>query len=570
MKASTDISTITENNEPEINESVDAYIKEHFIPFLKRWSFLKKRNLGFKSKTKMIVSSKKGPNGPSTVSSHKDLGTLYKYNPELLDKIKRMLTIFGSQLNPYEFLDHRDEHGCSPESTKIAFLPDKACKTRIVAMADWYSQVSLSAIHNNVMQILRSNRNDLTHDQNLIPKRIQKWTSMGLPMYSSDCSAFTDRLPKALNKALVNHLYGNEVADLWMSICANREFKVQERTVQYAVGNPMGFLSSWPTSTLVHHIIVLIVMKQKGIRKGTRLHQNDYMIIGDDIIMTNKIVYDGYKLTLNALGMQISKKKCTESSQATSGEFAKRLFLRGKEVTGLPVSLLKSSSKRPELLLELHRIMIERGYKHTNAAFYIDLYIHKYLLKRDAKNILIVLSAPKELNGQPINWLGRELEIPFMSLGSPSELFNMHYKSRLFHFLKKVKDLEDHSKNGKVDFKDNEGTNIPTVHPLRTILLLKSAKYRGSGMNSTDLFDKWLLDEDRDYAFLPSINAYLRPSKDARATKATFDEVRLTYRLLQDTELLSNMESELIVNKVPDASMFQRSFIENLLFSKKL
>jgi hypothetical protein len=65
------------------------------------------------------------------------------------------------------------------------------------------------------------------------------------------------------------------------------------------------------------------------------------------------------------LGVNISTAKCTRSDIG-SGEFAKRLYRRGTEITGIPVNLLTNIVKQPENYIELVRVMRERGYNEKD------------------------------------------------------------------------------------------------------------------------------------------------------------------------------------------------------------
>jgi len=60
------------------------------------------------------------------------------------------------------------------------------------------------------MKALAKKRNDLTFEQNGIPKLVHK---LGKELFSSDMSAFTDRFPRVLEQAVVAAVHGDEMAD---------------------------------------------------------------------------------------------------------------------------------------------------------------------------------------------------------------------------------------------------------------------------------------------------------------------------------------------------------------------
>lgn len=71
-----------------------------------------------------------------------------------------------------------------------------------------------------------------------------------------DLSAATDRLPVLLQSALLDHLLGNSIGQLWAAVLTRRNYylpKVNRKEmscgpvpqyIKYAVGQPMGALSS--------------------------------------------------------------------------------------------------------------------------------------------------------------------------------------------------------------------------------------------------------------------------------------------------------------------------------------
>jgi hypothetical protein len=64
-----------------------------------------------------------------------------------------------------------------------------------------------------------------------------------------------------------------------------------------------------------------------------------YLILGDDVAIFDPNVYHRFLENIEALGVQVSKVKSTESYH--SAEMAKRLFSQGSEVTGFPIGILK-------------------------------------------------------------------------------------------------------------------------------------------------------------------------------------------------------------------------------------
>jgi hypothetical protein len=92
----------------------------------------------------------------------------------------------------------------------------------------------------------------------------------------------------------------------------------------------MGAYSSWAVFTITHHLVVQYAAYLCG-----HITFNDYILLGDDIVIKNNRVANKYITLMTRWGVDISKTK-THVSYDTY-EFAKRWIKNGKEITGLPL-----------------------------------------------------------------------------------------------------------------------------------------------------------------------------------------------------------------------------------------
>jgi hypothetical protein len=76
---------------------------------------------------------------------------------------------------------------------------------------------------------------------------------------------------------------------------------------------------------------------------------NDYIILGDDIVIKNNKVAEKYKAIMTRLGVDISLPK-THVSKDTY-EFAKRWIKDGKEITGIPLRGILNNFNNPKIVL---------------------------------------------------------------------------------------------------------------------------------------------------------------------------------------------------------------------------
>lgn len=133
-------------------------------------------------------------------------------------------------------------------------------------MVDVWTQSVLKPLHDTISEILRSIPNDGTFDQGGAVKRcFAKVKTFGCS-FGYDLSAATDRLPIALQVAILESIIGVPAAASWKHLLVSRTYmlSVDEgpsrgadvRELKYAVGQPMGALSSFNMLALTHHLIV--------------------------------------------------------------------------------------------------------------------------------------------------------------------------------------------------------------------------------------------------------------------------------------------------------------------------
>lgn len=155
--------------------------------------------------------------------------------------------------------------GSNPALGKLSLKQEAAGKVRVFAMVDCWTQWLLKPLHSVIFdQILSGIPQDGTMDQ-LRPVRTLLETK---PTYlaSLDLSAATDRLPLWLQKLILTFWLGQYFADAWAALLINRDYSLTipfnvdglpgRYRVRYAVGQPMGALSSWAMLALTHHFIV--------------------------------------------------------------------------------------------------------------------------------------------------------------------------------------------------------------------------------------------------------------------------------------------------------------------------
>lgn len=319
-------------------------------------------------------SSASGPNGQAVWNSHLDAKAILEDSEvhnnlvamcNLLER-KDLLTVLEEAASLPNLVGIGEE---KPLHSKLHVLFEKGDKARVIAIIDYFTQEVLSPFHDTIASILKGIPQDGTFDQNKIADKVRILTEENdLPLYSFDLTAATDRLPVILQRLIIQRLINVEgFGFLWQKLLTFRTFQTETgEQVRYQVGQPMGAKSSFPMLGLTHHIIVQIA----AIRAGYQNKFNNYVVLGDDIMLADSKVSSKYLQLMTDLGLEISKHKSIVSTPETTtlpiAEICRRVFVSGFEVTPIPMKLVANVFENNLLAVQLQSKMSERG------LFYIE------------------------------------------------------------------------------------------------------------------------------------------------------------------------------------------------------
>jgi hypothetical protein len=315
------------------------------------------------------ISTRNGPNGPAILNAPIDREAIRgtKIEAAVLELAKltnnRHLSglMNGTSSVPSNAPRSAKKQLCH---SRLRVKHEAGGKARIFAILDYFSQSALKPIHDVLMYWLQTEREDGTSNHSIAAKTVRKWTngSMSHDLWSFDLTTATDRFPLSLQLETLAAIFGQEIADLWKTIIADRDFigPNGETGIRFAVGQPLGALSSWATFAITHHILVRTAASLT-LKQGM---QPFYRIIGDDIcIARDRAVASKYREMLDDLGVQISLDKSVVPHQMKSkpaAELAKRLFVGGEEITPVPPdAIIQGWSDKRQLLITA----LDRGYK---------------------------------------------------------------------------------------------------------------------------------------------------------------------------------------------------------------
>lgn len=362
------LESITDEMTQETEKSVRDLSKK-FKKFLKRFTLKRKWYLGSLSDpiqpwSKVLTSLSKGPNGPAVASSHLDAVAVLQ-DENLATSLDELNSALGQDW--ISSWMKAQASSCKVEDQlytgRLGFSAEPAGKTRIFAIGDYWSQLSLKPVQVSLYKTLQSISTDATKDQNYGFSSLIK-ESCGHPTYCFDLSSASDRIPAVMQKIRLELMSDRHVADSWYRVMTKRDFfvKATKESVRWKVGQPLGLLSSFPSFSLWHHDIVQFAANWENYHKGKPLRFfKQYRLLGDDIVIFNKEVARRYQWLLKKIGLEINLSKSVIGDSVNSQiEFAKRLSLRGKEMSSIKHNILSKNDIHS--ILDLVELLSNRDF----------------------------------------------------------------------------------------------------------------------------------------------------------------------------------------------------------------
>jgi len=303
---------------------------------------------------------------------------------------------------------------------KLGVKEEAAGKVRLFAMVDAWTQWALSPLHKLIFEILKGVPEDGTFDQGAPLHKVD-----GFPgLWSLDLTAATDRLAVKLQVALLTYLFRSATfAQAWANLLVGRGYRFANfkyaafaGVYRYAVGQPMGALSSWAMLAFTHHFLVQVAAYMAGpeYASATRLYRN-YAILGDDLVIGDYEVKRCYLVVIASLGIKCGLHKSLLSPKGLALEFAKRTIWLGRDVSPIPLKELSASTKSlPEFLQFVRKYELEltQALRAFGFGWRSITWLNKPLgrLGSSIRLIILGLSIPADADSAE----------KFFSLGSPA------------------------------------------------------------------------------------------------------------------------------------------------------
>lgn len=233
---------------------------------------------------------------------------------------------------------------------KLSLKKEAAGKVRVFAMVDPITQWLLAPLHKYLFSILRGIPMDGTFNQLKPVYRLLR--SSGIRSYFSlDLSAATDRLPLSIQALLLDNLIPTSYrfGQVWAKLLVDRDYVLKSEefgisdSFRYAVGQPMGALSSWAMLAYSHHFIVQVAAWECG-HPQYKLFSS-YAVLGDDLVIADWKVAKRYLSILKDIGVECGLHKSILSHKGQGIEFAKNTFVDGVNVSPISFKELEVAHK---------------------------------------------------------------------------------------------------------------------------------------------------------------------------------------------------------------------------------
>lgn len=238
---------------------------------------------------------------------------------------------------------------------------DGGGKRRIVGVVDFWSQWLLKPLHLYLFEVLRRIPQDGTFDQLGPIRSLLDFARLGHPAHSFDLSNATDRLPVKLQEQILSGLLGSSVAYAWRYLLTSRTYHHEKAGgLRYAVGQPIGALSSWAILALTHHVIIQVA----AYRTGYQGWYPFYAVLGDDVVILGTRVAEEYLSIMRYLGVPINLGKSISSDKGLL-EFAKRVVsAHHGDLSPVSGRLLLRSVRAPRFIADLLVNALDLGMFH--------------------------------------------------------------------------------------------------------------------------------------------------------------------------------------------------------------
>lgn len=212
----------------------------------------------------------------------------------------------------------------------IGFIQEPGFKLRAVANPNRLVQLALTPLQTVLWEALRNIPQDCTFDQSKGVKVVAKWIREGTTCHSIDLSDATNNFPFSLQLLLLRKLLPSSW-DQYINLFEGasrapwRYRYSDDQQIIWTKGQPLGLAPSFGSFALTHHMVVQEIISDLGASPDC------YVILGDDIVISDNDVASLYLQRLKELDCPISTQKSITSDRVA--EFAGKVITREGVIT---------------------------------------------------------------------------------------------------------------------------------------------------------------------------------------------------------------------------------------------
>jgi hypothetical protein len=329
-------------------------------------------------------------------------------------------------------------------------IQEAAGKSRVIAINDFFTQQVLNPLHKWLFAICKLFPQDATFDQEGALLKFASREDIK-EYFSYDLTSATDLIPIQIYQAVLAPIIGTERISIWLELLVNKFFRCpksieakdkdgkQAKFVTYTRGQPMGALSSWGLMNLAHHVLVqfsvvysvinslillqhkspfwgyieaeknhslnimllsgysferiyqaypfLIIEVTKVMFKNCILPFDKYVVLGDDVVIGDRKVAEGYFAIMNNIfGVPIKLAKSYVSDSLFN--FANQTYLGKHNVSPAPFKeLLVGESLTARF--EFASRIVRRWFTECSLVKYMRLVVTTQVYLRWRKDIRV-------------------------------------------------------------------------------------------------------------------------------------------------------------------------------------
>lgn len=245
---------------------------------------------------------------------------LFKEFPNLLSAVFKGFEGFPLHKRPKYGFDSKRIYR-SPIYGKIGFIQEAGFKLRAVASPYRWLQRALEplgdVLYHNVIKKLPW---DCTFDQSKAFPTIKQHLAWGNTVHSIDLSSATDYFPLEMQTAVMEEIFrGPDKLNLesiaLFKKASRGKWYCQNSEISWTKGQPLGLYPSFAIFTLTHGLLLYAL--------NGNSHNNDFFVVGDDVVIMDDTLYRDYILALQDMGCPWSPTKSISSN--TLSEFAGKI-----------------------------------------------------------------------------------------------------------------------------------------------------------------------------------------------------------------------------------------------------